>query len=255
MATAKKTTSTAVAVKKPSSGNIVSIQDALKKQAAELNERVAPSSGNQILLTKQKEFKLPNGVTTTEPIEVVVVDFLSMNNFYPEKFDQKNPLPPACTARGTNPLKLVPMKSSPQLQADTCSECPNNEWGSNGDGKACNNERILAVLPKNAEPDDPLWLIKVSKTGIKAWDAYVKAVAGAFGMPPVAVVTTISFDANVDYQSLRFSDPQMNEALEVCYSRQDEARKLLNEEPDFSRRLAMQSAAKAPARKVANSRR
>ena len=60
MATAKKTASTAVAVKKPASGAIVSIQEQLKAQAAAAASKIAPAGGNKIRYSKGK-FVLPDG--------------------------------------------------------------------------------------------------------------------------------------------------------------------------------------------------
>ena len=75
-----------------------------------------------------------------------------------------------------------------------------------------------------------------------------------FQMPPVSVVTTVSFDEGSDYPSLRFGDPQPNENLAVHFGRQEEARKLLETEPDVSQ-YGAQQAAKAPKRPAAKSAR
>lgn len=246
-AAAAAATGTAVAVKKPVGSNIVSIKEALQKQAAELNERVAPASGITIQVKKGEGFAFPDG-TKAESFEGVIVDFVTTHAFYPGKYDAKNIVPPACYAVGTNPLKMVPTKNSPQLQADTCQECPNNEFGSSGDGKACKNGRKLAILPPDADKDTPVWILGVSPTALKGFDSYVRSVASVFGMPPVGVVTKFSLDPNVDYPKLVLSDPQPNENLEHHFGRQDEAKKLLNTEPDFSQAQAQ------PAKKVANAR-
>lgn len=251
MATAKKTsTSKSTAIAPRSSGNVISIKEQLAKQAQDLNNRVAPPSGINIGITNAKEFKLPDGRKTTT-LDLVIVDFVSANNFYEGSYDPNNISPPACFAIGTNPLQLVPSKNSPNRQADECKSCPMNEFGSNGNGKACKNGRTLAVLPADANADTPLWTLKVSPTALKAFDGYVRSVASAFGMPPIAVVTTVTFDENTDYASLRFGNPTPNENLEACFARQEEARKLLATEPDVSQYAATQ---KAPARKTANAR-
>lgn len=250
-APAAKKTSTAVAVKKPTGGAIVSIQEALKKQAQELNEKVAPASGITIGVTQAKEFRLPDGQKVDE-LQVVIVDFTSANYFYEGEYDKDNIQPPACFAIGTNPLNLVPSDNSPAKQNDTCKGCPMNEFGSAGKGKACKNTRVLAVLPPDATEDTPIWLLKVSPTAIKGFDSYVRSVASTFQMPPISVVTTVSFDPNSDYASLRFGDPQPNENLAAHFNRQDEARKLLAEEPDVSQYGAQQAKpAKRPQAKAA----
>lgn len=58
MATAKKTPSTAVAVKKPVSSAVVSIQEQLKAQVAAMAGRIAPTTGINIRITQDKKFQL-----------------------------------------------------------------------------------------------------------------------------------------------------------------------------------------------------
>lgn len=245
-----KTSTTAkasTAVAKRPSNSVVSIQEQLKKQASDMNERVAPVSGISVSI-KGNEFRFPDGRKTKDPVEVVIVDFAAANNFYEGKFDPNNITPPACFAIGTNPLKLVPSDNAPNAQCDSCAACPMNEFGSDGAGKACKNQRILALLPPDGDDKTPLWKMTVPPTSIKAWDAYVRSVTSAFQMPPVAVVTTISFDPSVDYPKLVFSEPVPNENLEAHFARQAEAQELLATEPDVSGYEAAKPKAKAKAK-------
>lgn len=249
---AKKTAApkTEVAVRKPTSGAVVSIQEQLKAQAAAMNERIQPGTGNKIRLAKGK-FVLPDGTETSEPLELVIVDFLAVNKFYEGAFDSKNPAPPACFAIGSNPRALVPSDNSPNKQASECSGCPMNEFGSAGTGKACKNTRVLAVLPPDADADTDMWTLEVSPTGLKGFDGYVAGVTRMFQLPPVGVVTTVALDPSVDYPKLMFSNPQPNANLEVCFGRQGEARDLLAVEPDVSGYQPI----KAPVRRAAAGRR
>lgn len=243
MATAKKVVpikaapsaskSTAVAVKKSSGGAVVSIQDALRAQAAATSERTAPSTGINIRLAG-KQFAFPDGTKHPGPVDLVIVDFVSRNDFYEGAFDKENVSPPACFAIGANPLKLVPSDNSPSKQADTCAECPMNQFGSNGKGKACKNGRLLAVLPADAKEGHPLAILKVSPTGTKSFDGFVKETARAFQMPPVGVVVSVSFDENEDYPKLVFGDAVPNENVADHFARQEEAKELLSQEPDVS---------------------
>jgi len=234
---------TSVAVRKPASSAIVSIQEQLKAQAAAMGERTQPAGGNKIR-TKGKNFILPDGTETPGPLELVIVDFTTVNKFYEGKYDPKNIAPPACFAIGVNPRSMTPSPNSPNLQADSCQGCPMNEFGSSGEGKACKNGRMLAVLPPEADDKTDLWILEVAPTGIKGFDGYVGSVARTFQMPPVSVVTTVSLDENVDYPRLMFGNPVPNENLEVCFARQAEAQELLRVEPDVS---GYKAPAKAPA--------
>lgn len=225
--------STSTAVAKRASSNVVSIKEQLQKQAADLNDRVAPASGISISI-KNGEFRFPDGRKTSDPIEVVIVDFAAANLFYEGKFDANNMTPPSCFAIGTNPIKLEPSENSPVKQSDSCSGCPMNEFGSDGKGKACKNTRILGVLPPDADADTPMWKLSVPPTSSKNWDNYVRQVSTMFQMPPVSVVTTIAFDENFEYPVLKFGEPKPNEQLAEHFARQDEARQLVLAEPDVS---------------------
>lgn len=232
MATSKKTAGTAVAVKAPS-GNIVSIQEALKAQLATQAGRTAPASGSMIRLSPGK-FTLPDGTTTPGPLELVIVDFTSKNTFYEGAYDPKNIAPPNCFSIGNDIASMVPSKASPQPQAASCAVCPMNAFGSSGDGKACKNSRLMAVLPPDADENTPLWLLATSPTANKSFDGHVGVVARLFEMPPIGVVTEVSLDPSTTYAKLVFSNPKPNGNVAAHFARQDEARKMLAIEPDVS---------------------
>ena len=250
MATAKENpakTSTAVAVKKPSGGSIVSIQEQLKAQAASLANRTQPTSGNTIKLTKDKKFQLPDGSKVEGPLDLVIVDFVSRNKFYDRPFDQNNPIPPACYAIHAEPKQLAPSDSVPDKQSDDCAGCPLNQFKSAGNGKACKNTRYLAVLPPDADEDTELWFLEVSPTGLKGFDGYVNSVMRTFQMPPIAVVTEVGMDDGADYQKLTFGNPRPNENVAVHFARQAEAAEILTQDIDTS---SYQSVQQAPARQA-----
>lgn len=243
---AKKTsTSTAVAVKKTSSTSMVSIQDAIRAQAALMAERTDPATGSVIRAQKDKTLKLPDGTVVTE-LDVIILDFIATQDYYPEKFDQKNPMPPVCFAIGTNPKKLVPSDNSPDKQCKDCNSCDWFQWGSDGNGKACKSGRKLAVLPIGADADTPIWIIKVSPTGVKAFDSFIQNLA-RMEMIPIGVSVTVSCDPAAEYQSLRFTDPQPNKELALYFDRQAEGSALCAAEPDVSKRLQEAPAKAKPA--------
>lgn len=216
-----------------------SIRDALAAETQGLADRIKAPTGNKIKLTKKKTFKMPNGMEAEGPLTVVVVDFANANVFHDRPYKEGEYFPPACFAAGIEVNdKLTPSKNSPDKQNDTCAKCPNNEFGSKGDGKACKNIRRLAVIAGAGEdalkPDSDMWILEISPTGGKAWDAYVSMVRTQFGMPPVGVITDIFFDPESEYQSLRFKPAQANPNLELHFGRKAQARELLLAEPDVS---------------------
>lgn len=244
----KSIKSTAVAVKAASS--VVSIADMLRAQATDMAERTAPASGAAIRVTQDKKFSLPDG-TKADSMDVVVIDFVSKNSFYEKSFDPKDITPPACFAIGTNPLKMVPSPNAPLPQATDCNSCPNNQWGSDGKGKACKNSRLLAVLPPDAGEDTPMWTLSVSPTASKGFDSFVTSVARVYQMPPVGVIAEVGFSPAVTYAQIVIGNPQVNPNVEAHFSRQDEARTMLNIEPDVSKFAASKPAirGKAPTRR------
>jgi len=238
-------TSTAVAVKK-TGGNIVSIRDKLKALALQTADRTEATSGITIRISQNKEFSLPDGNKTRDPIDVVVVDYTCKNVYYDKPFDSKNIVPPNCFAIGNDPKTLAPSPNAPEPQAKSCAVCPMNEFKSaaNGRGKACSNTRMLAVTPPNIKRDKagkpvdddlPLWLISASPTAYKGFDGYVQEVARVFELPPIGVITTIGTNPGVDYPSLVFGNPMPNPDIEDHFDLMDKAKSLLAQEPDVSK--------------------
>jgi hypothetical protein len=245
------TPSTAVAVKPASKANIVSIQAAIAAQVATMGDRIAPPGGSKIKLAAGS-MTLPDGSKTPGPLEVVVVDFVARNMFYENAYDKDNIESPVCFAIGTNPKTLVPSPNSPLPQAASCAACPMNLFKSaaNGKGKACKNERSLAVLPPEGDADTPLWVLNVSPTGLQGYDGYVADVLRTFNTVPAGVVTTVSLDANLSYPSLLFSNATPNPNVGEHFSRQAEAMAMLQIEPDTSKRDEKPVAKAAPKRPI-----
>ncbi len=232
MATKAKPPTTAVAVK--ASTNLVSIQEQMKAQLLAQAGKTAPASGNAIRVTQDKHFMLPDGTKTPGPLQLVILDFVSKNAFYEGAFDAKNIKPPTCFSIGADIKGMVPSKNAPVSQAPDCASCPNNQFGSDGDGKACKNCRILAVLPPDADENTPIWTLTTSPTANKGFDGFVTSVARVFQTIPLGVVATVGFDPNVTYAKLVFSDPQPNPLFATHFGRQAEAQGMLAVEPDVS---------------------
>lgn len=219
--------------KKPGT-SVVNIREELKKEAAAIKDRIGAPGGDLIRTTQDKNFVLPDGTKTNQALRVVILDFVSINSFFDRPYKKGEESPPACFAISKEPKGMIPSKNSPDKQADACDVCPNNEWGSNGEGKACGNGRLIAVVEDSNNPEAPIRLIKISATAIKAFDAYVKTIQTQFDTPPVGVVTEIYFDPSVTYASLRFGNPAPNEHLDIHFHRRAAAMERLLTEPDVS---------------------
>lgn len=221
----------------------VNINDEMAAEVAALQSRLAAPSGDRISCTLNKTFKTPDGQESSDPMRVIIVDFVSFNTYYPERYDPNNIVPPTCFALGLEPTGLIPSSNSPDNQnPEGCSSCWANQWGSNGKGKACGNTKLLAVLPAidDLSEETPMWILRVSATAIKGFDAYVGSVARAFQRPVRAVSTLIGFDPHSDYAKLVFGNPEpiSNQHLLIAHSRREEAMARLMTEPDVSAVLA-----------------
>jgi hypothetical protein len=180
------------------------VNAAMAAEVAEIQKRISAPSGDRITVTQAKTFKLANGLEVDE-FEGIVVDFVAANYYYTEAFDRGNITPPTCFALSLEPASMTPSPNSPDVQAGACASCWANQFGSAGKGKACQNTRLLGILPTDATAETPLAILKVSPTAIRAFDAHVANIARKHGMPVRAVVTKFSFSDD-QFSSVRFTD-------------------------------------------------
>lgn len=214
---------------------VANINENLKKEAAELQSRIKQPGGSMIKLTKKKTFVLPDGQESAGPMKLVILDFVSRNLYYDTKYNEKNPVPPACFAIGKTLNDMRPSANSPKKQNDTCNGCKRNEFPESGGGKECKNTRLLAVMSPDAKADAPILLLQVSPTALKSFDGFVASVSKMYGVPPIGVVCEVSFDPTSEHQSLRFAKPEQNKNIEYHYSRRADAQAILEAEPDLSK--------------------
>lgn len=216
----------------------INYQEQLAKEAAEISKKIAAPSGDRIRMSGPKLIA-PDG-QEGETLEVIVIDFVSSNLYYDDTYDRDNPKPPACFAIGPEPTMLVPSTSSPDKQSDTCSACPNNQFGSRGKGKACKNTRVLAVVPITAldTPDEPapIWIMSIPPTSVKVFDAYVQSLVARHNTVPIGVVTQITMDQTSSFSAPKFSvvRPVAADEFPVFMQRRAEAQTRLLTEPDVS---------------------
>lgn len=218
----------------PNKAKVQLPQEFREEQAAEaaaIAKRIGAPSGDNIRVMKDKTFQLPNGDASPK-LDVVVVDFVSLNQYYPGKYNEKDIKPPSCYAIGTEIDLMKPSPNATDPQSESCKICPQNQWGSDGRGKACKNQRLVAVLPPDKQADGPLLVLKVAPTGTRYFDAHVKkAVTLAGGL--LNVRTEVTCDPSVDYASVRFDILSGNDEPEAAWSRRKEARERLMTEPDY----------------------
>jgi len=183
---------------------LVSMADLEKAMAVSAEQEAAAekSAMTNNISTKGKKFKLGDEVLG-DTLTCVVLGTVFENSFYDGVYDPDNPLPPACFAIGEDEDDLYPDETGPDIQAESCQECPHNEWGSAdiGEGKKCKNGRRLAVYAYGEDGlyVDQIAILKLSPTSLKHWSGYAKSVANRLKRPTWGVVTEFNFDANSDW--------------------------------------------------------
>lgn len=230
-ASTKGTTLPATAPKGNTLPSTISFED----EVAALRGRIAAPTGDKIKVDN-KIFKLPNG-ESADMISVIIVDFVYFNQYYEGAYDPNNIVPPTCFSLHPEPKGAVPSPNSQETQCDACDGCAQNQFGSAGKGKACKNGVRMAVLPPDATEETPLMLLEASPTALKAFSAYIGNVGRVFGRPSYAVITDVTCDETVKYDSIRFGNPQPveDDMIPMIRARLQEARDRLMTEPDMNK--------------------
>lgn len=216
------------------------VRAALAAQVAGDISRLGAIGGKDtIRVTQDKKFELPNGDILDE-LTAVVVDFVYRNEYYVGAFNRKDIKPPVCFAISPASADMTPSPRAPQPQDKSCAECQWNQYGTSpmGDGKACKNTVMLAVLPADATDDSPVWVIKTSPTAIRHFNSYVSKIARTAQVPVGAVMTKIFFDPANTYASLRFDVVGVNPKFAETSARFEEARARLLQVPETVAPLA-----------------
>ena len=248
----RTTTATANVPAKAGVTALADIRAQLAAEVAHLKDQIGKPSGSKIRL-KDKTFSFPDGTLDGGPITLAIVDFVSRNHYYVGKYDPKSPALPVCFAVGKNLKDMKPSPNSPEPQASSCADCPNNQFGSDGRGKACKNTRYLAVLPPdNTDATTELMTLEVSPTGIKKFDALIATLANQ-NRNPMEVSVDVAFDERYEYDTLTFNNTQElpEEVIIANFGRRAEAESILTVEPDFAPAPAKQAPARRPTRRAA----
>lgn len=212
--------------------DVISVQEQLKLELAHLKDKVEPPSG-YLIGTKGKVFTLPDGSASDGPLVCVVLDWCTANTYFEGIYNPKDIQPPACFALSKEPAKAEPSKHSPKIQAENCTDCPKNAWGSDpqgGKGKACKNTRRLLVAPADATDKTQPWVLSVSPTGLKHFDKFINTLAD-MGTHPIEVIVEISFEAGEAYPSLRFAVTTKHDNLNTMWALKERGQEILYQEP------------------------
>ena len=239
---------------------VLDLQAQIKQQVAALQDSLGDKT---ITITKKGQFR----VGTSEggdSIGVVILAFVFNGAFWPGAYRQGQTELPDCSVTGDVDTKYADTANPPyvgaftdlvprgkdadtEAQAETCGECPMNEFGSgpSGTGKACKQSYTLAVLPGD-DPKGHIHKLRISASGMKHFNNYLKDIASA-GTTWWANVTTLQVaEAGAQWTVKTLSDgvkPLSNDQLLAFHARVAEAKKMLEyKAPEQAQEVAASAA-------------
>ena len=174
------------------------VADAKKTQVAE-------STGGNFISLKGGRMTYQEQTVPNDQLECIVVANVHERTMYDRPYDPDDTGPPDCFAQATDAGDLVPHPNVPNPVHPTCRGCPKAEFGTakQGKGPACKTYRKLALMPADADPASAeLAIMRVPPTSVRNFSQYASKVAGATGLPPWGVDTTVGVkpDAKTQFQ-------------------------------------------------------
>lgn len=244
MTTKPKAQIPAVLKKKPTT-EVATWDEELARQAAIAASTEESTSTGQFFSLKSGVLSFNDNPLPNNEMAVIILDGILENVFYGQKYDPDNPQGPACFAFGREEKSMAPhniVVENQNSQAESCAECPMNEWGSaeTGRGKACRNTRRLAMIPAGTFHDGKfkpfteaeqfestvITYMKLPVTSVKSYASFVKQIAAALRRPPHAIFTRIAVRPDATSQFKVNFEPLSsvpNDLLEVIMARHKEA--------------------------------
>jgi len=210
----------------------------LQQHTQDERERIGSTGGGDVISVDngKKVFVTPKE-QELEEIECHIVDFAYRNEYYVGAYNPKVITPPACFAIAASSVQLAPSENSPIRQNESdCATCQQNQFGTSptGQGKACKNTVLLAILPPDDVEGHDIWVVKTSPTAIRPFNKYASKIS-QMNIPLGVVRTRLYFDPDSSYASIRFEALGVEaDNIDAVMVRKDEATLRLMEEPDVS---------------------
>lgn len=185
---------------------VVPWDEEVAKLAEQMGDARKSGGGGNFIGVSAAGFSVGGEDIGTE-MNVVIIDYVTENQYYEGAFDSENPEPPVCFAFARKESDLKPHESSPDPQHETCEGCPQNAWGSAGGGrkgKACKNVMRIAMITEgdlDNVPEAEVHMMKVSVTNVAHFSAYLEKLKNpnlklGKNPKPFQVVTTIKVAPN-----------------------------------------------------------
>lgn len=212
---------------------IVDIRAQLRAELEAQKDRVTPPTGGRIS-TAGKVFTLPDGRTSTKPLNLIILDWRITHAYYTGVYDPAKRAAPVCFAMSKT-LDCAPDASKIESPKNKdCASCPFNEYGSgsNNKGKACKETRRLAVIPVDATIETVPFILDVSPTGIKGFDAYISQLKQR-DKHAMEAITEIAFRSDATYPTLTFGLESLadDEQIAIAYKLREVAAQKLDYDP------------------------
>lgn len=203
---------------------IVKWDEKLAELAGRATKAVAGVGGGSMIGTKGGILTYKGAAMPDNQMNVIILCDIPHNTYYSGGFDPDNPGAPVCYALGDpdNPdAPMAPHADSSEPQAEECTGCLQNEWGSadRGRGKACGNKHRLALITEGDLEDvaaAEVVFLHIPPTSVKGWAGYVRKLEQTLQKPPLAFITTVSaHPSEKGGFTIMFSEPQEVEDNDV----------------------------------------
>ena len=178
---------------------IANINDLRASLAAKLQDprNTLPPSSNIRIKAKKTGFDMPDG-STLQTLEAIVVDVRYVNALYVKPYKPGVIETPSCWAISNDANVMVPHADAEKAAAVSCDDCPNNQFGSKGNGKACKNTIRLALLQPDATDKSPIFMLDLAPTSTTSFLKVIRPLT----IPYQTVVMKFTLDATVDYPKI-----------------------------------------------------
>jgi hypothetical protein len=144
-------------------------------------DRANETSGIPRINHKNGKLTIDGKAVKDNKLPHVIADFVFLKEFYTEAYDPDVKATPVCYAMGRDDKNMVPHEAAPDKQAERCTGCPHNAFGTaeKGKGKRCKDvRRVLAAV---AAPDSDLGTgefrtYTIPPGSLKAWGQYLSKI-------------------------------------------------------------------------------
>jgi hypothetical protein len=203
---------------------LADIQAQIQAQVALQRESI-PTSGS--IKHKDGIFTLPNGDLVKDKLTAVILDYRWQNVFFSDAYSGGG-VPPKCTAIGTNPAELIPVavEDGEDPIHPTCEGCPNNQFGSKGKGKACQNKVKMTLTTPDADENGDIFEISLPPTSVAPFTKFLE-VATADEKLPFQYVVDLKSVKSGNYHKLVVEKNSDNPNVEKHWSLREKSQGML----------------------------